>query len=138
MTDSPDDPGVRNNFAFLSLLSGIGNAKAGAMAKETFDRQPHNPHVAATYAYALYLQGRYQDGLGVLNHFGAPQVKAAGAALYLALLQEAIGQKEAALRSAACIDLRKLLPEERVLLQKVSSPGSRPSVRQDDGAGQGG
>ena len=95
--DAPKDPGIRNNFAFLSLLSGIGISKAGELAKEDFLSQPENPHVAATYAYALYLQGNYQEGLHVLGRFDAHRVQAAGAALYLALLQQAAGQKRSRL-----------------------------------------
>ena len=119
--DRPKDPEVCNNFAFLSLLSGIGATDASRIAREDFMNHPENPNVAATYAYSLYLDGRYQDGLRVLSPFGEQRLQVAGTALYLALLQQAAGQKDAATRSAAAIDPRKLLPEERVLLEKIGS-----------------
>lgn len=122
--DLPKDPGVRNNFAFLSLLSGAGSVGGGdpeprRVAEENFQAQPENPNFAATYAYALYLDGRFKEGLDALGRFGENRVRAAGATLYLALLQQAAGQGEAATRSASAVDARQLLPEERLLLQKI-------------------
>ena len=118
-SDAPKDPGVRNNFAFLSLVSGIGNSEAGTVAKEDFQQYPGDPNVAATYAYALYLEGRYKDGLRILSPFGEQRLQASGTALYLALLQEATGNKDAASHSAATVDPRNLLPEERLLLNNI-------------------
>ena len=117
--DDPKDPGTRNNFAFLSLLSGVGGPEPKRVAEENFLARPENPNVAATHAYALYLDGHYEEGLCVLNRFDGNRMQATGAALYLALLQRATGQGEAATRSAATVDPRKLLPEERLLLQKI-------------------
>jgi len=114
--DFPRDPGIRNNFAFLSLLTGVGTSEASRVAEENFHNQPENANIAATYAYSLYFSGRYGDGLRVVNHFGEQRMQAAGAMLYLALLQQAAGQTEAAAHSAASVDPRKLLPEEKALL----------------------
>ena len=124
LRDEPKDPGIRNNFAFLSLLSGVGGPEPKRLAEENFRGQPENPNVAATYAYALYLDGRYEEGLRVLSRFGeGGGGQAGGVALYLALLQQAAGQGEAATRFAAAVDPRKLLPEERLLLQKLGVKG---------------
>jgi tetratricopeptide (TPR) repeat protein len=117
--DSPSDIRVLNNFAFLSLLTGIGRADAARIAEENFHTHPGNPNLAATYAYSLYLDGRYQEGLRVLSPFGERRLETAGAALYLALLEQATGNAGAATRSAAAVDTSKLLPEERLLLQKI-------------------
>ena len=125
LRDEPKDPGVRNNVAFLSLLSGVGGPEPKRLAEENFRGQPGNPNVAATHAYALYLDGRYEEGLRVLVPFGeGGEGQAGGVALYLALLQQAVGQGEAAARSASAVDPRKLLPEERVLLQKLGVKAS--------------
>ena len=89
------------------------------MAEENFHDQPENANIATTYAYSLYLSGRYDDGLRVVNRFGEQRMQAAGAMLYLALLQQAAGQTGAAAHSAASVDSRKLLPEERELLKHL-------------------
>lgn len=119
--DSPADLSVSNNFAFLSLLTGIGSTDAARIAAGNYQKQPGDPNLAATYAYSLYLDGHYQEGLHVLTPFGQPRMQAAGAALYLALLQQAAGQQDAASRTAAAVDPSHLLPEERLLLQKISA-----------------
>jgi len=57
-------------------------------------------------------------------------MRAAGTTLYLALLQQAAGDEAGATRSAATIDTAKLLPEERILLQKIGSkPQATPTPR---------
>ncbi len=117
--DSPGDIRILNNLAFLSLLTGIGRADAARIAAENFHKHPENPNLAATYAYSLYLDGHYQEGLRVLSPFGERRLETAGAALYLALLEQAAGNADAATRSAATVDATKLLPEERLLLQKI-------------------
>lgn len=119
--DSPRDPTVRNDFAFLSLLSGVNGPEPKRIAEENFRDRPDQPNIAATHAFALYLDGRYEEGLRVLGRFAEGPARDDGVALTLALLQQAAGQPEAAARSAAAVDLRKLLPEERALWQKVSA-----------------
>ncbi len=117
--DMPGDITASNNFAFLSLLTGIGRADADRLAEENFRAQGGNANVAATYAYSLYLDGRYQEGLRVLGNFDPHRLEAAGAALYLAILQKAAGDDQAASQSAAGVDATRLLPEEKLLLDKI-------------------
>jgi hypothetical protein len=117
--DHPGDPVARNNFAFLALLSGHDRAQPAQIAAEDFEVQPDNANVAATYAFALYLDGRYEEGLRVLNHIGEDRLRDGGTFLYLALLQQASGQLQAAAHSASGVDPGKLLPEERILLQRI-------------------
>jgi hypothetical protein len=118
--DAPDDLAARNNYAFLSLLTGYNAAEAGRLAREDFGKEPDSPILAATYAYSLYLAGHYDEGLRALSRFDARRMQAAGASLYLALLQHAAGDAASASRTAADVDAAKLLPEERVLLQKLA------------------
>jgi tetratricopeptide (TPR) repeat protein len=119
--DAPGDIVARNNFAFLSMLTGIGRGEADRIARDDYGKQPENANVAATYAYSLYLNGRYDDGLRVLRRFGQRRLQEAGAELYLAVLQKATGDEGGAMQTAAEIDATKLLPEERALLQKIGS-----------------
>ena len=123
--DAPADAVIRNNFAFLSLLTGIGGADVQRIAEEDYRNQPENANIAATYAYSLYVDGRYQEGLRVMKRFGENRLQAAGAALYLALLEQAAGETEAAGRSATAVDPARLLPEERLLLRKIAPKTSQ-------------
>jgi predicted Zn-dependent protease len=118
--DEPADLAIRNNYAFLSLLMGYRTDEVSRIAREDIAQQPDSAILAATYAYSLYLAGHYADGLQALSHFDNRRMRAAGASLYLALLQAAAGDATAASRTAAEVNAEKLLPEERALLQKLT------------------
>ncbi len=117
----PNDETAKNNWASLSLLLGLDTGRATQIASELNERNPTEPHFAATYALAMYLQGRTADGLATMRRLTDEQLKAPGAAAYYGILLAAEGGNDA----AKFIKLGKtgaLLPEEQKLLEDASEP----------------
>src|SRR5439155_2842980 len=53
----PNDRAVRNNLAQVSLLLNLDPDGSYRLAREIYEQEPKNPDYAATYAFAMYLQG---------------------------------------------------------------------------------
>jgi hypothetical protein len=113
----PENLELKNNLAFTSLLLKTNLAKAYQWAAEDYAATTNNPVAASTYAYALYLQGRSNEGLAVLQTMDRSQLQLPDVALYEGLLLRASGDTNAA-RAFLKIARTKSqwLPEEKQLL----------------------
>jgi len=86
-------------------------------AAEAYAQAPTNADVVSTYAYALHLRGRDQDGLAALQKLNPSQLAQPSAALYYGLLLSATGKAgEAAPYLQIARTQGQLLPEEKRLL----------------------
>ena len=61
--------------------------KAYEMAKEAYNSSTNNPFFASTYAYALLLQDRKSEALGVADSVKAEYLKIPSVALYYGVVQ---------------------------------------------------
>ena len=117
----PNDEMTRNNWAALSLLLGLERNRATEIGTELAEKNPKDAHFVSTYAFAMYLQGRTEDGLAAMRRLAPEQLEAPGVALYYGLLLAAEGGSDA----ARYLELGKkapLLPEEEKLLAEAGAP----------------
>ena len=115
----PNDLGLQNNLAQISLLLGTDVDRASRIAAEIHIKEPSNGAFVSTYAFALYTKGDTQGALHAMNQLSAEQLHDPSVAAYYGVVLVAAGQKEKArefLRRAIEADL---LPEERALVAKA-------------------
>jgi predicted Zn-dependent protease len=121
LLDSPNDVSDQNNLAFTSLLLKTNLNQAFKLAEAAYNQKPDSA-TASTYAYALYLQNRTQDGLVVLQKLSNSELETPSVALYYGVLLSAAGEtNEAAHFLASAATDGQLLPEERKLLQQAGA-----------------
>ncbi|HEX5397840.1 MAG TPA: hypothetical protein VFY06_02190 [Verrucomicrobiae bacterium] len=116
----PRNAVFKNNLAATSLLLKTNLTQALNWAQEVYASNTNNPNFASTYAYALDLQGRTNDGLAVMRKLDARLLEEPGVALYYAVLLTANGDtNEAATYLKIARTKTQWLPEEKRLLESV-------------------
>jgi hypothetical protein len=113
---NPDDPVAKNNLAATSLLLKLNVSKAYEVAKELHTSRPDDPIIASTYAFALHLLGRTQEGVAVLAQLKPAALEEPAVALYYGVLLSASGQAGQAKKYLNLCHAAPLLPEEQQLL----------------------
>lgn len=113
---NPENVTARNHFALLSLLLKLDVSRARVTAKELHDREPTNPHFAATYAYALHVQGRTAEAVRVMDELQPEQLAQPAIAAYYGLILAGGGQAERATKYLLLGGKAALLPEEKALV----------------------
>jgi len=117
---SPQNAALKNNLACTALLLKTNLTQANLWAAEAYAQTPTNADVVATYAYALHLRGRNQEGLAALQKLEPAQLKRQSVALYYGVLLAATGNAAAA---APYLQIARttgqLLPEEKQLLAET-------------------
>jgi predicted Zn-dependent protease len=117
---SPQNVGLKNNLAATALLLKTNLTQACQWAAEIYAEAPTNAHVVSTYAYALHLQGRNQEGLAALQKLKPSQLEQRSLALYYGVLLSATGKaSEAAPYLQIARTKGQLLPEEKQLLAET-------------------
>ena len=115
----PKDESFKNNLAATALLLKTNLEQAGQWAAEVHARTPDNPDRASTYAYALHLEGRDQDGLAVLQKLTPKQLELPSVTLYCGLLLAAAHDTNATMYLQIAGTQSHLLPEEKQLLAEA-------------------
>jgi len=120
----PKNADIKNNLAATSLLLKTNLTQAYAWAAEAYEQKPNNPLVVSTYAYALHLQGRTQEGMAALDKLKKESLEQPSVALYYGVLLSASGESDKGAPFLALAKARgRLLPEEkRLLLEAEDSP----------------
>jgi Flp pilus assembly protein TadD len=113
---NPENVTARNHFALLSLLLKLDVSRARATARELHEREPTNPHFAATYAYALHVQGRTAEAVRVMDDLQPEQLAQPAIAAYYGLILAGAGQSERATHYLLLAGRAALLPEEKALV----------------------
>jgi hypothetical protein len=124
---SPNDPGIKNNFAQLSLLLGINTEAAEAMAKQLHQQTPKDPNFASTYAFALYVRGDWRGALKIMNSLSADDLRRPDIAAYYGIFLAAGSDRSKAPSFLELGRQAKLLPEEQALVEKAT--GAISSLR---------
>ena len=120
LSRAPQNLEIKNNAAAIALLLKTNLAKAFQWATEAYARSPTNADVVSTYAYALHLQGRNQEGLAAMQRLTPSQLEQHSVALYYGILLSATGKaKEATPYFQVVRTNGHLLPEEMKLLQET-------------------
>ncbi len=111
----PDNLQAKNNLAYTSLLLGSNLTRAYAIARELYKEDPKNPFFATTQALALLRQGKYAEGLEVIESIGPVALAQPERAVLRARLRASAEPSENVADLVAGIPQRRLLPEERAL-----------------------
>ena len=121
----PKDPISQNNVVLFSLLLGIEMDRAQALAAESYKKQPDNPGIVSTYAYALHLRGKTDEGLALMRKLDEKFLNNPSYAAYYALLL-AVGDTPAEAekyieiaQAGGVIPKGRLLPEEMALVKSA-------------------
>jgi tetratricopeptide (TPR) repeat protein len=115
----PDDLRSKNNFALLSLLSGVNQASAFGYAKENFETDNENPYYTTTWAFALELQGRSQEALNLIEFLTDEERNDPQRAVYIAKIYHETGDQKMANQLLSQVDESTLFAEEKVLLRSI-------------------
>lgn len=121
----PKNTVMKNNWAMLSLLLHTDMDQAAQAAQELYEAHPTDPHVAATYGFALYMTNRTDDALEVMRKLPRDQLRVPAIAGYYGVMLAAIRDPEA----MEFLDLakgQKLLPEEEQVFAKARRLLSEP------------
>ena len=119
----PGDPETENNVAQLSLLLNLDKQRAGDLAKKLHEQDPTNAVYASTYAFSLYLQGKYSDALGAFRRVKDENLRVPAIAAYYGIVLIANGDRAKAREFLEVGQKATLLPEERALLARAMAAG---------------
>jgi predicted Zn-dependent protease len=112
---NPGDLIAANNCASLGLLL-TGDSTARRLATKLYSEHPANAAFAATYAFALHLEGKTADALRVLQALKEEHLRNPAIAAYYFVMLVDNGQIERAKLFADIARTATLLPEEQQLL----------------------
>jgi Flp pilus assembly protein TadD len=121
---NPADEPARNNVAMLSLLRGERLKAALDDAAALYKKSPEHPGIASTYAFALHVHGRTEEGLEIMRKLDPQALLSPSIAAYYGMLLAAKGESEAAKPYLDAGNRAQLLPEERALLVKATETGA--------------
>ncbi len=114
---TPDDPVIRNNFAYTSLLLDTNRDQAVQVAADLAASDPENPFYATTHAFALYKQGRSEEALAIMNRLSPSALSVPQRMLFHSLFLAATGDAAESTELINGVVRRDLLPEERRLAE---------------------
>jgi hypothetical protein len=117
----PDDLGIQNNLAQVSLLLNADAERARKLAADLYRKEPANPAYASTYAFGLYTKGDVNGALEIMNRLTDAQLHDPSLAAYYGVILIAAGDKAKAREYLKLGSSAKLLPEEKTLVAKAES-----------------
>ena len=122
----PEDLDVKNNFAQVALLLDAQPDQARQMATDIYHRAPANAAYATTYAYALLTKGDPMAAGKVMNKLTEEQLRDPAISAYYGICLAALNDPRAweFLKAGANA---KLLPEEKILLEKARNSLQQPA-----------
>ena len=110
-----------NNVVLLSLLRSTNIDQSISMATAAYNKDPTNPGLASTYAFALHLQGKTEDGLKIMRGLSEKELNDPSYAAYFGVLLVDGGTPDEARKYLEIAKSAKppLLPEEEALVNKA-------------------
>jgi cytochrome c-type biogenesis protein CcmH/NrfG len=117
---APNDISLKNDLAMTAMLLGAAEVKPYDMASSVYQKDPKNPAYASTYAFALYQQKKYAEGLNVMQQLTPQQLSQPGIAGYYGLILKATGHAAEAKSYFAIAAKSTLLPEEKRLFDSAA------------------
>lgn len=115
----PEDNDVKNNVAQLSLLLKLNTARGRELAREVYEKDPHNPAYVSTYAFSLFDNGDAKKALQTMETLPEDQRHKPEIAAYYGMILAATGDNTHAAEFLDIGERAKLLPEEKALVQRA-------------------
>jgi len=116
---NPNDLAAANNCASLGLLL-TGDSTARRLALKLHTEHPANRAFAATYAFALHTEGKFVEGLKVMESLKENELRHPSIAAYYVVMLVESGHLERARAYLANAKSAALLPEEQQLLNAAT------------------
>jgi len=126
--NNPSDTAARNNLTMTSLLLDSGRDQATKDAAELAAKNPSNPDILSTYAFALHFQNRIDQGLELMRGLKPEELLRPPVAACYGILLADKGSADA----AKYLDIAKkasLLPEEKKLVEEALAPAVRSQAQ---------
>jgi predicted Zn-dependent protease len=117
----PRNAGIKSSLARMCLLRNDQLPAAHVLAREAYERTPHEPVVASTYAYSLLLQGRLADALEVVGSLKPAALRIPWAAACYGVVEAQAGNLKAAREPLEWAATATLLPEEQALVRQAKT-----------------
>ena len=133
---NPKDFVAQNNVAALSLLLNTNMDRAQTLAREAYVQHPENAGVAATYAYALHLLGRTEEGLKIMRGLDEKLLSIPAFAGYFGILLVDSSTPAEARKYLEIAQKGRLLREESELVAKAAARLTRQSGEAPKNAGK--
>jgi tetratricopeptide (TPR) repeat protein len=118
---TPSDLSAKNNLATVALLLNAKELKPFDLAQEVYNQHPDNPSFAATYGFALYLQGKTNEALKIMQKVKAQDLDIPAIAGYYGVILKGAGDRPNAKIFLAKASRSRFLPEERKLFTQAWS-----------------
>jgi predicted Zn-dependent protease len=123
----PENAFAKNNVAYLSLLLDVDKERAHALAKEVYTSDPKNPAFVSTYALALHLLGKSQEGLKLLQALPPQALEVPAHAFSYGVLLAAVNKREEATRYLSLAEKSAIMfAQEKALLAKAREWIAKP------------
>ena len=116
---SPDDAEIKNNLAMTCMLVGSQEYNPYSLAHAVYQQDSKNVSYASTYAFSLYLQGKYPEALKVMQQLAPKDLENPSVAGYYGVVLKANGQKAEARAYLKRSSQAQLLPEEQALFDQA-------------------
>ncbi len=120
-----DDPMIRNNFAYTSLLLDSNVSKAYEFARENHRADPANPFFTTTQALALYKQNKPKEALALIESMRPSALSSPERQMFRALFRVSTGDAAGAAELLEGLRTTTFLPEERRLVTKTTEEIAR-------------
>ena len=105
----------------IAMLLGAQEFNPYDMSREVYEKSPKNASYASTYAFSLYLQGKYADALKVIQQLTPKELQSPSIAGYCGLILKANGNKAEANDYLNLAFKSQLLPEEKALFDQAKA-----------------
>jgi hypothetical protein len=103
----------------IAMLLGAQELNPYALSQQVYQKSPKNAPYASTYAFSLYLQGKYGDALKVMQQLTPKDLASPSIAGYYGIILKANGNKAEAKSYLNRITKAQLLPEEQTLFDQA-------------------
>ena len=115
----PKDPIALNNVVLLSLLLNSNVERAQVLADEAYRLDPRNPGIVSTYAFALHVRGKTEEGINLMRTLDERQFFDPSVAAYFASMLVESPTPEEAKKFIEIALTGNLLPEEMALVKSA-------------------
>jgi tetratricopeptide (TPR) repeat protein len=120
----PTNASVRHNLACLWLLLQTNLDQATKLAEDLHRDNPNDPASISLLAFALYMQGKTEEGVDLMRKLGEEKLRQPLYAAYFGVMLAGAGKRDQAKEFLQIGRRAPLLPEERVMVERaVASTG---------------
>jgi tetratricopeptide (TPR) repeat protein len=113
---APNELSVRGNFVYLALLTRSTQENPHALAEALYMENPGKAAIVRIYGLSLYLQGRKDEAVKVMDALPVEELKQPALALYYGIFLAANGQFDKSREYLQRAQALSMLPEEKALL----------------------